>query len=85
MSMSKVSGRVQKLQEAGHVEWKHDEGGTYITISKRGEEAMKLQEEKVAELMSKTIEIYGYEKFITMIEMRKKLHDVMDSILEQEN
>ena len=45
---------------------------------------MKLQEEKVADFMSKTIEVYGYEEFIAMIEMRKKLHVVMDNILEQE-
>lgn len=83
MSISKVSRRVQKLHEAGYVEWKHDDAGTYITISKRGEKAMKLQEEKVADLMSKTIEVYGYEEFVTMIEMRKKLHIVMDGILEQ--
>lgn len=84
MPMNKVSKRVQKLQDAGYVDWKHDEGGTYITISKRGEDAMKLQEEKVADFMSKTIEVYGYEEFIAMIEMRKKLHVVMDNILEQE-
>lgn len=85
MSMSKVSKRVQKLHEAGYVDWKHDESGTYITISRSGERAMKLQEGKVADLISKTIEIYGYEKFVTMIEMRKQLHFVMDGVLEQGN
>jgi len=44
---------------------------------------MKLQEEKVADFMSKTIEVCGYEEFLALIEMRKKLHIVMDNILKQ--
>lgn len=82
--INEVSKQVQRLQDAGFVNWKHDSSGTYITLSKRGDETMKVQEEKIADLMSKTIEIYGYEQFLQMIEMRKKLHAVMDSILEKE-
>lgn len=85
MPMEKVSKRVQRLQDSGLVNWKHDEKGTYITISSRGEDAMQRQEEKVADFMRETIEIYGYEEFLKMIEMRKRLHTVMGDLLEREN
>lgn len=79
--MSKVSQRVQKLQEKGLVYWDHDEEGTYITISESGEAAMMRQQEKVTELMSRTVEQFGYDRFRELITMRHELNGVIGRIL----
>jgi len=82
MPMSQVSPRVKKLQERGLVYWKHDEDGTYITLSEIGEEAIKTQQEKLIDFINKTISIYGYEKFITLIEYREAFNDTIDQVIE---
>lgn len=84
LPMSQVSKRVHRLQDKGYVTWMHDTQGSYIILSKRGDEAMKRQELKVDAFMKKVIETFGYDRFMTMLDLRKELHVVMDNLLEQE-
>lgn len=83
MPMNQVSGRVNKMQERGLVYWKHDEGGTYITISEIGVNAMTKQRDRLIRFLEMTIDRVGYEQFAHIVELRMQLNRVMDQVVEE--
>lgn len=85
LPMSDVSKMVQNLQERGFVYWNHDAQGSFITFSERGADAMKLQQEKVTDLMMKAVEAYGYDKFCQLLLMRHEFNEILEKILSEEN
>lgn len=81
--MEEVSPRIGRLQDKGLVIWKHDENGTYITISQTGIELMQRQQEKLTDFMEEVVVNYGYDKFNKLIEYRMELNDLIDSLLDE--
>ncbi len=83
LPMKDISPRIQRLQDMGHVSWKHDKTGTYITITESGLKSMDAQKERLIDFIEASVKEYGLEKFKTLIEYRGELNRTMEKIVAQ--
>lgn len=72
-----VSSLVQHLQDQGLVEWKHDENGTFIKLSKVGSVRLEKQKAKINGYFEKVISAYGVDKFKQLVALRKEFNAML--------
>lgn len=84
LPVSKVSKVVRLLADRNLVIWQHDgngEDGTYIQITKQGNEAVKAQQEILRNFYTNVIDSFGREKFLTHLQETIELDNLMQKEL----
>lgn len=86
VSMRQTSRMMGLLRDRGLVVWSHDGNGsegTYVTITERGRNLLKEQEEALKDFYGRAIEKYGEDNLLQLLHLMKQLETVIESTIEE--
>ena len=85
LSMRQTSQMAGELKDRGLVTWSHDgdgSDGTYMSITDRGRELIARNEEILKKYYGNVIEKYGRDDMIQLLQMMKRLENVVQGEFE---
>ena len=83
--MRQTSQMAGELKDRGLVTWSHDgdgSDGTYMSITDRGRELIAKNEEILKKYYGNVIEKYGRDDMIQLLQMMKRLENVVQGEFE---
>lgn len=86
LTIRQTSKLIGKLKERGLVVWSHDgngSDGTYVTITKEGDELVERQQAVLKEYYERVIGKFGKDNLIQLLNLMKQLEIIMGSELEE--
>lgn len=86
LTIRQTSKLIGNLKERGLVVWSHDgngSDGTYVTITKEGDELVERQQAVLKEYYERVIGKFGRDNLIQLLNLMKQLEIIMGSELEE--
>lgn len=86
LTIRQTSKLIGNLKERGLVVWSHDGNGsegTYVTITKEGDELVERQQTVLREYYERVIGKFGKDNLIQLLNLMKQLEIIMGSELEE--
>ncbi len=86
LTIRQTSKLIGNLKERGLVVWSHDGNGsegTYVTITKEGDELVEKQQAVLKEYYKRVIGKFGKDNLIQLLNLMKQLEIIMGSELEE--
>ena len=86
LSMRQTSKMIGNMRDRGLLTWSHDGNGsegTYVTITKAGEEKLREQEAVLKRFYGNVIRSFGKEKLIQLLQLMQELETTMSLTFEE--